>query len=185
MMGAQSFICVPIVFESESMGVLMVDNMRSNRHLRHSDLNLLIGVATQIAISMKNAQSYQKVLASEERIRSLSENAPDIIYTLDINGAFNYINPAWEKILGHCTEEVIGQYFIDFIKKEDISNVIHLFKQIRNEKLTITERVGTILHKDGSERVFNMSGAPNLDLKGNVIGIVGIFKDISEQKKLE
>jgi PAS domain S-box-containing protein len=184
-MGAQSFICVPIVFESESMGVLMVDNMRSKRNLRQSDLSLLIGVATQIAISMKNALSYQKVLASEERIRSLSENAPDIIYTLDVDGSFNYINPAWEKILGHCTEEVIGRYFIDFIKKEDVSNVIHFFKQIRNEKLTITERVGTILHKDGSERVFNMSGAPNLDLKGNVIGIVGIFKDISEQKKLE
>ena len=184
-MGAQSFICVPIVFESESMGVLMVDNMRSKRNLRQSDLSLLIGITTQIAISMKNALSYQKVLESEERIRSLSENAPDIIYTLDINGAFNYLNPAWQKILGHCTEEVIGRYFTDFIKKEDISNVIHLFKQIRDEKLTITDRVGTILHKDASERVFNMSGAPNLDLKGNVIGIVGIFKDISEQKKLE
>jgi PAS domain S-box-containing protein len=185
LMGAQSFICVPIIFESESMGILMVDNMRSKRNLRQSDVSLLMGIATQIAISMNNALSYQKVLESEERIRSLSENAPDIIYTLDINGAFNYINPAWEKILGHCTEEVIGRYFIDFITKEDISNVIHLFKQIRNEKRTITERIGTILHKDGSERVFNMSGAPNLDLKGNVIGIVGIFKDISEQKKLE
>jgi PAS domain S-box-containing protein len=185
MMGTQSFICVPIVFESESMGVLMVDNMRSKRHLRQSDLSLLIGVATQIAISMNNAISYQKLLESEERIRSLSENAPDIIYTVDINGAFDYINPAWQKILGHSTEEVIGRYFIDFIKKGDISNVIHLFKQIRDEKLTITDRVGTILHKDGSERVFNISGAPNLDLQGNVIGIVGIFKDISEQKKLE
>jgi PAS domain S-box-containing protein len=183
--GAQSFICVPIVFESVSMGVLMVDNMRSKRHFKQSDLSLLIGVTTQIATSMNNAISYHKVLESEERIRSLSENAPDIIYTLDINGAFNYINPAWQKILGHCTEEVVGRYFIDFIRKEDISNVIHLFKQIRDEKLTITDRVGTILHKDGSERVFNMSGAPNLDLKANVIGIVGIFKDISEQKKLE
>ncbi|MGZ6208296.1 MAG: GAF domain-containing protein, partial [Syntrophales bacterium] len=80
-MGANSFVCVPIVFENESLGVLMVDNVMSKRHLQQSDVSLLIGIATQIAISMNNATSYQKVLESEERFRSLSENAPDIIYT--------------------------------------------------------------------------------------------------------
>ncbi len=101
MMGANAFICVPIVFENESLGVLMVDNIKSKRHLRQSDMSLLMGIATQIAISMNNAISYQKVLESEERFRSLSENAPDIIYTLDANFVFTYINPVWEKILGH------------------------------------------------------------------------------------
>ena len=119
MMGAKSFICVPIVFENESLGVLMVDNIKSKRHLTQSDVSLLMGIATQIAISMNNAISYQKVLESEERFRSLSENAPDIIYTLDINGSFTYINPVWEKILGHRPDEVIGRNFVDFMRKED------------------------------------------------------------------
>ncbi len=185
MMGAQSFICVPIVFENEALGILMVDNIRSKRNLRQSDVSLLMGIATQIAISMNNAISYQRVLESEERFRSLSENAPDIIYTLDIDGSFTYINPVWEKILGHSADEVIGRSFIDFVRKEDIKDYAQLFKQIRNEKIIVRDRVGTILHKDGSERFFNISGAPNLDMNGNVIGVVGIFRDISEQKKLE
>ncbi|MGZ6193161.1 MAG: hybrid sensor histidine kinase/response regulator [Syntrophales bacterium] len=185
LMGANSFVCVPIVFENESLGVLMVDNIMSKRHLQQSDVSLLIGIATQIAISMNNATSYQKVLESEERFRSLSENAPDIIYTLDFNGCFTYINPAWEKILGHRTHEVIGRNFVDFMTKKDSREYAELFEQIRDEKFILRDRVGTILHKDGSERVFNISGAPNLDLKGNVTGIVGIFKDISEQKQLE
>ncbi|MGZ6250222.1 MAG: hybrid sensor histidine kinase/response regulator, partial [Syntrophales bacterium] len=185
MMGGKSFICVPIIFESESLGVLMVDNVRSKRLLRQSDVSLLMGIATQIAISMNNAISYQKVLESEERFRSLSENAPDIIYTLDFNGCFTYINPAWEKILGHRTHAVIGRNFVDFMTKKDSREYTELFEQIRDEKFILRDRVGTILHKDGSERVFNISGAPNLDLKGNVTGIVGIFKDISEQKQLE
>ena len=185
MMGAQSFICVPIVFENEALGILMVDNIRSKRNLRQSDVSLLMGIATQIAISMNNAISYQRVLESEERFRSLSENAPDIIYTLDIDGSFTYINPVWEKILGHSADEVIGRSFIDFVRKEDIKDYAQLFKQIRNEKIIVRDRVGTILHKDGSERFFNISGAPNLDINGNVMGVVGIFRDISEQKKLE
>jgi PAS domain S-box-containing protein len=185
MMGAKSFICVPIVFENESLGVLMVDNIKSKRHLTQSDVSLLMGIATQIAISMNNATSYQKVLESEERFRSLSENAPDIIYTLDANYAFTYINPVWEKILGHRPDEVLGRKFFEFARTEDIGVYTHLFEQIRDGKLLLRDRVGTILHKDGSEKVFNISGAPNLDLKGNVTGIVGIFKDISEQQKLE
>ena len=185
MTGAQSFICVPIVFENISLGVLTVDNVRSKRRLGQSDVSLLMGIATQIAISMNNAASYQKVLESEERFRSLSENAPDIIYTLDINGLLTYVNPAWERILGHSIDEVIGRYLIDFVRKEDIKDYSQLFKQIKDEKLIVRDRVGTILHKEGSERIFNISGAPNLDLKENVTGIVGICKDISEQQKLE
>jgi PAS domain S-box-containing protein len=185
MMGTTSFISVPIVFENESLGILMVDNVKSTRGLTQSDVSLLMGIATQIAISMNNATSYQKVLESEERFRSLSENAPDIIYTLDADFAFTYINPVWERILGHRPDEVMGRYFVDFVRKEDSGEYIQLFEQVRRGKLILRDRVGTILHKDGSEKIFNISGAPNLDLKGNVTGIVGIFKDISEQKKLE
>lgn len=185
MMGAQSFICVPIIFGKKSMGILMVDNVRSKRSLMQSDVSLLMGIATQVAISINNAVSYQKVLESEERFRSLSENAPDIIYRLDTNGLFTYVNPAWERILGHSLEEIMGRYFIDFVKKEDIKDYIRLFKQITDEKRIVRDQIGTILHKDGADRVFYISGAPNLDLKGNVTGVVGIFKDISEQQKLE
>ncbi len=183
--GAQSFVCVPIVFEKEALGVLMVDNIRSRRPLMQSDLSLLMGIATQIAISMHNAISYQKVQENEERFRSLSENAPDIIYTLDVNGMFTYINPVWERILGHNADQVTGRYFTDFIKEEDFEDYVRLFEQIKNDKLIVRDRVSSILHKDGSERIFDMSGAPNLDMQGNVTGIVGIFKDITEQKKLE
>jgi PAS domain S-box-containing protein len=185
MMGTKSFVCVPIVFENESLGILMVDNVRSKRLITQSDVSLLLGIATQIAISMNNAISYQKVLESEERFRSLSENAPDIIYTLDANCTFTYINPIWETILGHSPNEVIGRHFVEFVRKEDSGEYIQLFKEVRDEKLILKDRVGTILHKDGTEKIFSISGAPNLDLKGNVTGIVGILKDISEQRKLE
>jgi len=183
MMQAESFICVPIVYEKESMGVLLVDNLRSKRRLGQSDISLLLGVAPQIAISLKNAMSYEMIREREERFRSLSENAPDIIYTLGTDGAFTYVNPAWERIMGYEPKDVIGRYFIDFAKKEDIRNYIHLFKIIRDERCTIRDEIGTLVHKDGSDRYFSLSGAPNFDASGNVIGIVGTFKDITELKR--
>jgi class 3 adenylate cyclase/putative methionine-R-sulfoxide reductase with GAF domain len=70
-LGTQSFICVPIVFERESLGVLFVDNMKSKRSLGQSDMSLLSGIATQIAISIRNAISYERIEESREREQSL------------------------------------------------------------------------------------------------------------------
>jgi len=183
--GASSFICVPIVFEKESLGVLMVDNISSKKTLVESDMSLLMGIATQIAISITNAASFSKISESEEQFRALSENAPDIIYTLDIEGVCTYVNPAWERILGHPKEVVLGRYLVDFIKKEDVGTVIRAFNEIRESRKRVTDLYGTLLHKEGSERMFHMSGAPNTDSGGNVTGVVGTLKDVTDLKKSE
>ncbi len=109
-MGTHSFICVPIIFKGESLGLLVVDNIRSKRLFNQSDMSLLMGIAHQIAISINNAITYRKIAESEKRFRSLSESSPDIIYTIDKQGVFTYVNPAWEKILGHRVEDVLGRY---------------------------------------------------------------------------
>jgi PAS domain S-box-containing protein/putative nucleotidyltransferase with HDIG domain len=179
-MGSQSFICVPIVYKGESMGIMIVDNLRSKKPLGQTEMSLLMGIAPQIGISINNAIAYQKIKESEARFRSLSENAPDIIYTLGINGEFTYINPAIENILGYRPEEITGKYFADIARKEDIAKYIKSYKQVRDQKQTIKEEMGILLHKDGTERYFSISGAPNFDSEGNFIGLVGTFKNMTE-----
>lgn len=184
-MGTLSFVCVPIVFKEESMGILVVDNIYSKRVLSQSDMSLLMGIAPQIAISINNAMAYRKIRESEERFRSLSETAPDIIYTVDTRGVFTYVNPAWERILGYRVDETLGKYFIDFVRKEDIRLTIDTFKKVRNGRQTIRGGVGLIPHKNGSDRFFSVSSAPNFDAEGRVVGAVGVFKDITDLKLSE
>ncbi|OHD81672.1 MAG: phosphohydrolase [Spirochaetes bacterium RIFOXYC1_FULL_54_7] len=54
-MGSKSFICCPIIFENESLGVVAVDNIRTKRPLIQSDINLLMGIVPEIGISIHNA----------------------------------------------------------------------------------------------------------------------------------
>ncbi|MDX2434986.1 MAG: HD-GYP domain-containing protein [Desulfobacterales bacterium] len=53
-MGVKSFICCPIIFEKESLGVLAVDNIMTKRTLVESDINILMGIAPQVAVSIHN-----------------------------------------------------------------------------------------------------------------------------------
>ena len=54
-MGTQSFICCPIICDGQSIGILAVDNLRTKRPLVQSDLSLLMGIASVIGISIRNA----------------------------------------------------------------------------------------------------------------------------------
>jgi len=54
-LGSQSFICCPIVCEGESIGIFALDNIRSKRVLVQSDVSLMMGISTSIAISIRNA----------------------------------------------------------------------------------------------------------------------------------
>ncbi len=130
----KSFICVPIVYEGRSEGILAVDNHHSKRPLNQSDINLFLGIAPQLGISINNARFYGLIRNREQQFRALSENAPDIIYTIHANGRFAYVNPAWERILGHREEDVEGKRFIDFVKKEDMKKFIYVFKQITGQQ---------------------------------------------------
>ena len=122
---------------------------------------------------------------SEQRFKCLSENAPDIIFTLGLDGTFTYLNPAFEKILGYKREEGLGRPFSAFAMEVDAKNYANLFKRVGDGKETIRDMAIILIHKDGSARLLNMSGAPNIDAAGEVTGMVGLLKDITQHRKLE
>ncbi len=123
--------------------------------------------------------------ASERKYRSLVESIPDIIFALELDGSFAYIGPRWKKILGHDEMEVQGRYFIDFVPAEEHSFVIQVFKEVRNEKKNVENILLQFRRKDGQLRFFSGSAAPLLDEQGQVVGTMGIARDITERRKLE
>lgn len=48
-------------------------------------------------------------MKSEERHRLLADNANDVIWTMDLTGAFTYVSPSVEKLRGFTVEEVMAQ----------------------------------------------------------------------------
>jgi len=108
-LGSQSLICVPIVYEKESLGILAVDNSKSSRPLQQSDMSLLMGVASQVAISITNAMSFEKLQSSEKKYRELVENANSIILRINTEGKITFFNEFAQRFFGYSEAEIIGQ----------------------------------------------------------------------------
>lgn len=122
---------------------------------------------------------------SEERFRGFVENANDIVYSLSPDGVFTYVSPNWQQLLGQSPADVIGKSFEPFVHPEDIPicrNALERALKL-DERFTVADY--RVLHKDGSYRWHATKGAAMRDRDGRLTGIIGIARDITEQKQAE
>ena len=132
-LGPSSFICIPIVYENQSMGVLSVDSTKSQGSPKQSDLNLLMGIAPQIAISINNARTFEKMQSSEEKYRVLVESANSIILRINTQGHITFANRFAQEFYGYSEHEMLGKEIVGLImpgsdsKGRDLSRFVHDF----------------------------------------------------------
>ncbi|HPJ07410.1 MAG TPA: PAS domain S-box protein, partial [Deltaproteobacteria bacterium] len=116
--GSSSFISVPIVFRDEPLGVLAVDRVQSTISLKQNDLDLLMAIAPQIAISINNARTFEQMQASEEKYRDLVESANSIIIRIDAHGVITFANRFAREFYGYLDHEMIGRNIMGLIVPE-------------------------------------------------------------------
>jgi PAS domain S-box-containing protein len=184
-MEVQSLICVPIVYEKESLGILAVDNIKSKKPLAQSDLNLLVGVASQTAVSIINAMSFQQIKESEEKYRLHFENISDVIFSIDTEYRIISISPSVETILGYRPEELIGKHFQDLniLAPEyfeiAFSETLHALKGEN-----IDSSVYEFIAKDGTRKFGEVKGSP-LFRDGETVAMIVVARDITDKKIAE
>lgn len=99
-MGAQSFICCPIISDTKSVGILTVDNFKTKRTLVEGDLRLLMGIASVLGVSIRNAELH------EERTRQLKSILKALAASIDARDPFTsgHSEKVTEYALGICQE---------------------------------------------------------------------------------
>ena len=187
-MGVHSFICVPIIYEKESLGIMAVDNIKSKRSLTKSDMNLLMGVASQTAAGIVNAMSFQKVQESEKKYRELVENANSIIMRREIRGNITFFNEFAQKFFGYTENEILGHGVIGTIipntesAKSRLDRLVSTLKQ-HPERPIIIESENVL--RNGEKVWIAWTHKPIYDRNGKFSEILCIGNDITELKKAE
>jgi PAS domain S-box-containing protein len=187
-MDSKSLICVPIVYENESLGILAVDNLKSKRPLTTSDMNLLLGVASQTAAGINNAKSFQQIQESEKKYRELVENANSIIMRRDIKGNITFFNEFAQIFFGFTENEIIGKSLEGTIfpntksTKIYLDNLLSLLKHTP-EKPIINENESVL--KNGRKAWIAWTYRPIFDSDGDFKEILCIGTDITELKHAE
>jgi PAS domain S-box-containing protein len=125
---------------------------------------------------------------AEERnlLRSLIDNLPDYIYVKDTQYRYAIDNIAHRKFLGARSEqEVIGKRITDFFPPELVEQFARDDQRIIENGEVLLNREEPLFDAQGRKRWHSTTKVPLRNNEGQIVGLVGISRDITERKEAE
>ncbi|MEM0979974.1 MAG: PAS domain S-box protein [Cyanobacteria bacterium P01_H01_bin.58] len=125
-----------------------------------------------------------KIAASEAKFRQLVEDADDLIYAVDADGAFKYLSPQFSN-WGYDFEDFLGQSFVPLVHPDDLPRVLASNQQLFATGQRQAGLEFRVLHRDGNWIWVTCNNSPVKNAEGQVTGFQGIARDISDRKAFE
>jgi PAS domain S-box-containing protein len=132
------------------------------------------------ALEEKVVERTREIEQAKVYIESLLENANDVIYTLDVDLQFTYVNGKVES-WGYRKEDLIGKPYLSLLSKRFRSRYLRETLDMSAKQVYEVE----IISRHGELRSVLVSVAPLMDEAGGQQGVLGIARDITERKQLE
>jgi PAS domain S-box-containing protein len=131
----------------------------------------------------------KKLRESQDWLSTVLNSIVDAVVATDANGCVMFMNPVAESLTGWKQEEAEGKVLekiFKIVKEETEEKVDDPVKKVLSEGKVVGLANHTVLiAKDGTRISIDDSGAPIRDTKGNIIGVVLVFHDITERRKME
>ena len=99
-------IITPIQYENDNLGLLVLESRDEKQALGGDEPSLLLGIASQIAVSVAGITSFQYLEESERRFRRVFDNAASGIALLDLDGTFMRSNRYLTGMLGYAEDNL-------------------------------------------------------------------------------
>lgn len=198
----RGWLAVPLTGRNgKNIGILQLSD-KYEGEFTLEDEYVAIELAQLASIAIENAQLLQEVnqlnagleqkvaertaaLARQEALfRTLFEQAPQVVWTVDPSGDATYYNCAWFELVGGKMEDWTGTKWMAAIHPEDLP-------EVRNNWQTATADgspfvgIRRLRSVDGSYHTMSYRAAPVLDELGEVSFWVGIDADITDIKNIE
>lgn len=143
-------------------------------------------IATDIS---KNKQAEAELLAEKEQLAVTLRSIGDGVITTDISGNIVLVNKVAENLTGWNSKEATGRpleevfHIINERTREVCENPVT--KVLSRGQIIALANHTALIAKDGTERSIADSGAPILDAESQIVGVVLVFRDVTDQLKTE
>lgn len=149
---------------------------------RDKTIGGLVGVIVDITDRKRMERSLQE---NEARLHTLLQTIPDLIWLKDPNGKYLACNAVFERLFGASETDIVGKTDYDFVDKgladffrENDCKAVAVGKPRLNEELVT-------FADDGHDALLETIKTPMFDGEGNLIGVLGVARDITERKRAE
>ncbi|HKW86320.1 MAG TPA: PAS domain S-box protein, partial [Nitrospiraceae bacterium] len=131
-------------------------------------------------LEVKVKERTREIEETKQYLENLLENANDVIYTLDTDQRFTYVNSKVE-IWGYRKEDLIGRPYLSLLSKRHRGRRLKSTLDIGAKQVYEVE----VMSQTGESRAVMVSVSPLCDPDGGILGVLGIARDVTETKRLE
>ncbi|MDY7230000.1 sensor histidine kinase [Hyalangium rubrum] len=114
---------------------------------------------------------------------TLVESLPDPVFAKDLQGRYQFINPAGARVLGRSVEQVVGRSDAELFSPEAAAAAIARDRQVLSTGQPLTYE--TLEATPSGTRVWLSTQGPLKDGEGKVLGLVGVSRDITRHQNVE
>lgn len=186
--GIRSLVATPLTLEDRIVGILYVDDYRP-REFTQRDISILGLLATQATIAIEKAKIQEQLELKNQELKhtmdylqNILDNSADMIITTDIENDVVEFNKCAEEILGYSQNEIAGRPLDRLFANPDHYQM--LLTKIKQEG-KVSNRETQFITKEMKTIDISLTLSQLKDSAGNMIGTVGISKDITEFKKTQ
>jgi PAS domain S-box-containing protein len=205
--GSHSFVSVPLIAKEEVLGILLADKRSSQKDVTEEDIKLLMTFISHVSVAIENAILYQKLERKvdlsqkqlEETNEQLKQKVDELnqiqrftesilqnlyggIVSYTREGTITFMNQSGAQLLGWEEAEVLGQSIHTVLcGHREKTSIFHVNLDGNGGFTGETE----ILRKGGEKIPVEVFLSCIRDAEGNLTGVTGIFRDISEKKEIE
>ena len=185
LIGAPSidWVGVPLKPNGETIGALVVQTYTEGVRFSARERDILQFVSTQVAMTIERRRAEEAVRRSEEQYRTLVDGVRDVIFALSGEGILTALNPVFEELTGWRREEWLGKPFAGLLHPDDVAIAMERFRVVLREAPRPTSQL-RIRTRAGEYRLGEFHTSVQRR-EGQIIGIFGIVRDITDRVRLE
>ncbi|MGA7801231.1 MAG: EAL domain-containing protein [Gammaproteobacteria bacterium] len=137
-----------------------------------------------VADITKRKSAESQLMDAQARYRDLVETAHDLVWSVDPEGHWVYLNGACRGIYGYEPDDMVGRHIHEFCAPQQADSDGAAFSDVlAGNELVLHETVH--LDRQGSRHHLSFNAKAHRDEQGNIIHISGTARDITEQKAFQ
>lgn len=182
-LGFRAFVAIPLVKNGRLMAVLGLHHSTAHPWSAE-EIALAEETADRTWAAVERVQAEEALRASEERMRTLADAVPQIIWTNRKDGAAEYFNRRWYEYSGLSSEESFGAGWQAIVHPEDM----HVSREQWREALAegkVFDSKYRLRGADGNYRWFITRNVPLRNAAGEVTAWVGTATDVHDSQEAE
>ena len=119
------------------------------------------------------------------RLNIIVDNIREVIFQLDLDLRWTYLNPAWTTVTGIPVLSAIGKPITDFMPKKHSGRIEAAFNRIISGEEEVRTTVIGYRRRDGHVRFLEVFIRAQRDSDGQIIGTFGTLRDVTAAKNFE